>query len=151
MGRKRRCFGLSEPKRGESVVGGVEVDLVGVVEVGEGFEFAGPEGCVAASEGSVGVGSGDDTEVGVVMAEYRAREREPELPPHLKKYDPEAWCCERRFEAARAYWLRAHDGAYFGRTPSGKARELPFLQAGVGRGPWPLGRCGHEVERSNDD
>jgi len=63
------------------------------------------------------------------------REEQPELPDHLRSYDPERWCCERRWEAACAEWLLDHGGSPFGRCAGGTARRLPLLQRMVGTGP----------------
>lgn len=69
------------------------------------------------------------------MANYRDVDPEPKWPAHLKTFTPGDWCCQRRWEAARAHWWFDHGGAPFGRTQSGQARQLPFLQQMVGQGP----------------
>jgi hypothetical protein len=72
---------------------------------------------------------------------YRLEEQAepPKWPPHLKTFNPESWCCVRRWEAARAHWWHDAGGAPFGRTQSGRARRLPFLQLMVGKGPLVCG------------
>lgn len=62
-------------------------------------------------------------------------EQEPDWPLRLRAYDAAVWCCVPRWESERAHWLRDNGGAYFGRTASGKARILPFIQELARTGP----------------
>ena len=79
------------------------------------------------------------------MAKLRD-ESPPDWPPRLSTYDPRVWCCVPRFESERAHWLYDSGGAPFGRTTSGKARILPFIQELARTGPLAC-----VCRRSNDD
>jgi hypothetical protein len=63
-------------------------------------------------------------------------EAAPDWPTNLEAYDPAVWSCVHRWESARAHWWYDNGGAPFGRTASGLARRLPFIQEMVGQGPW---------------